>query len=308
MEEIDGILVFVYEVTALVRAQKDQAAVNEELAATNEEAAAANEELNTTNEELIKTQEELQRQTGELAAVNEELVSINEEIAAINEELTVTNEELSMTKENLQRSEKLFKSIAVNIPKSLIIVIDREHRYVTVEGEIMEKMGYSNKNYVGKHPTEVSPADRYEINKPLFERVLSGEHFSIERKADNGDYFRVYFVPLKNAAGEVERGLIIALDITDIKDAEEKSAKLAAIVATSDDAIISKTLDSVITSWNDSAERVFGFTAEEMIGETIYKLIPEDRWREEPEILKQVGEGKRVDHFETKKEKPKMAA
>jgi len=95
--------------------------------------------------------------------------------------------------------------------------------------------------------------------------------------------------------------LIIALDITMIKQAEEKSAKLAAIIESSDDAIIGKTLDSVITSWNDSAERIFGYTADEIIGQTVYTLIPSDRYEEEPRILAQLKNGQRVEHFETKR-------
>ncbi|HZX58326.1 MAG TPA: PAS domain S-box protein, partial [Mucilaginibacter sp.] len=85
------------------------------------------------------------------------------------------------------------------------------------------------------------------------------------------------------------------------KQAEEKSAKLAAIVESSDDAIISKTLESVITSWNDSAERMFGYSADEIIGQTIYKLIPIDRQHEEPKILARLKSGERVEHFETKR-------
>jgi PAS domain S-box-containing protein len=91
------------------------------------------------------------------------------------------------------------------------------------------------------------------------------------------------------------------IDITDIKQAEEKSAKLAAIIESSDDAIIGKTLESVITSWNASAERMFGYTPEEIIGETIYKLIPADRQDEEPRILARLKTGERVEHFETKR-------
>jgi len=90
-------------------------------------------------------------------------------------------------------------------------------------------------------------------------------------------------------------------DIGQRRIAEEKSAKLAAIIESSDDAIISKTLDSVITSWNDSAQRIFGYTADEIIGQTIYKLIPPDRVEEEPQILARLKTGERVDHFETKR-------
>ncbi|MFD2145010.1 PAS domain S-box protein [Mucilaginibacter antarcticus] len=88
------------------------------------------------------------------------------------------------------------------------------------------------------------------------------------------------------------------LDITELKQVEEKSARLAAIITSSSDAIIGKTLDSVISSWNDSAERMFGYTAYEMIGETIYKLLPSDRQDEEPMIISRIKNGERVDHFE----------
>ncbi|MDB5147035.1 MAG: yycG 6 [Mucilaginibacter sp.] len=90
-------------------------------------------------------------------------------------------------------------------------------------------------------------------------------------------------------------------DITEKRMVDEKSARLGAIIDSSDDAIISKTLDSVITSWNDSAQRMFGYTADEIIGETIYKLIPADRQEEEPQILSRLKSGDRVEHFETQR-------
>ena len=236
----------------------------------------------------------------ELAAINEELASTNEEYLAANEELATTNEELLETQDNLRRSEKLFRSIALNIPGSLLIVIDRHHRYVAIEGDIMDKMGFDRRDYEGKHPAEISP-ERYEAARPLYERVLAGEMFSVERKSETGEYYLVHFVPLKDEDGTVESGLIITLDVTEMKQAEEKSAKLAAIVETSDDAIVSKTLESIITSWNSSAERMFGYTAEEMIGQSIYRIIPEDRHDEEPRILALLRTGERVDHFETRR-------
>jgi len=253
---------------------------------TGMEMAALNEELAAANEELI--------------SMNEEVAATNEELAAANEELAATNEELIETQAGLQRSEKLFRSIALNIPKSLIIVIDKYHRYVTIEGDIMEKLGYDRTNYEGKHLADIS-RERYEASRPLYERVMTGERFSIEEKTESGEYYMVHFVPLKNEQGDVDTAMIITLDITDIKHAEERSAKLAAIVESSDDAIISKTLESVITSWNAAAERIFGYTESEMIGETIYKLIPPDRQDEEPLILARLKKGERVEHFETKR-------
>lgn len=164
----------------------------------------------------------------------------------------------------------------------------------------MEKMGYDRKNYEGKHPGEIS-AERYEASRHLYERVMAGEKFSIERKAETGENYLVHFVPLLNEDGVADSALIIALDISEIKKADEKSAKLSAIVESTDDAIISKTFESVVTSWNRSAERMFGYSADEMIGQTIYKIIPEQRHAEEPEILARLKDGQRVEHFETKR-------
>jgi len=77
------------------------------------------------------------------------------------------------------------------------------------------------------------------------------------------------------------------------------TGRLAAIVESSDDAIISKNLDGVISSWNKSAERLFGYTAEEAIGQSIMLIIPADRRKEEESILDRIRHGQRVDHFET---------
>jgi len=79
----------------------------------------------------------------------------------------------------------------------------------------------------------------------------------------------------------------------------DPKAWLAAIIDSSDDAIVSKTLKGIVTTWNKGAERIFGFTADEMVGKPILKIIPDDRQGEEVEILRRIHLGERVDHFET---------
>ena len=75
--------------------------------------------------------------------------------------------------------------------------------------------------------------------------------------------------------------------------------RLAAIVESSDDAIVSKDLNGIVLSWNQAAERMFGYTAEEMIGSSIRRIIPKDRHPEEDTVLREIRAGRRVEHFET---------
>src|SRR5262249_19308996 len=76
---------------------------------------------------------------------------------------------------------------------------------------------------------------------------------------------------------------------------------LAAIVQNADDAIVSKDLNSIVTSWNPAAVRIFGYTADEMIGQSIMRILPPELADEEHEIVKRIGRGERIDHFETKR-------
>src|SRR5580698_9096643 len=92
-------------------------------------------------------------------------------------------------------------------------------------------------------------------------------------------------------------------DITERKQAERTTSLLAAIVDSSDDAIISKKLDGTITSWNQSAEQLFGYKAEEAVGQHITLIVPSERRSEEEDILRRLARGERVDHFETERKR-----
>lgn len=104
--------------------------------------------------------------------------------------------------------------------------------------------------------------------------------------------------PIREADRQVGAVLVFR-DVSERKRAEEDRARLAAIVESSDDAIIGKTLDGIIRSWNFGAERVFGHTAAEAIGQPITLIIPPDRFAEEKEILARIRLGERIEHFET---------
>ncbi len=91
----------------------------------------------------------------------------------------------------------------------------------------------------------------------------------------------------------------LQMDLDQREIREEAARKLAAIVTSSNDAIISKNLNSIVTSWNKSAERIFGYTAEEMIGKPITLLIPENHIDEEPKILDRIRRGESINHYQT---------
>jgi PAS domain S-box-containing protein len=100
-------------------------------------------------------------------------------------------------------------------------------------------------------------------------------------------------------AGAISGAVGVARPVSDRQRADRAQRRLAAIVESSDDAIVSKDLDGIVTSWNHAAERIFGFPAAEMIGRSIRTIIPADRQREEDEVLARLRRGEKVDHFET---------
>src|SRR5207237_4840414 len=87
--------------------------------------------------------------------------------------------------------------------------------------------------------------------------------------------------------------------LTEGEQAAETNAGLAAMIASSDDAIASKNLEGIITSWNPGAERLFGYSAQEALGKPMAMLIPPERSSEEPAILARIARGESTDHFET---------
>ena len=130
-------------------------------------------------------------------------------------------------------------------------------------------------------------------------RAVRGQEIIAERPDGTRAWVEPFPTPFFDESGNVAGGINMLVDITARKQASAAEALLAAIVQSSDDAIISKSLDGIITSWNDSAQRLFGYTAAEAIGQSISLLFPPDRLDEEPKIIERLKRGERVDHFET---------
>jgi PAS domain S-box-containing protein len=144
------------------------------------------------------------------------------------------------------------------------------------------------------------PLDQCPMARTLKEGIaIEGEEIIVKRPDGTCRSVLPYPVPNFNDLGELTGATNTLIDITDHKNDEEKQAMLAAIIESSEDAIISKTLRGVITSWNHAAEKLFGYTEQEAIGEHITMLIPPDLQAEEQVIIEKVSNSQRVEHFET---------
>ncbi|MBV9112177.1 MAG: PAS domain S-box protein [Hyphomicrobiales bacterium] len=130
-------------------------------------------------------------------------------------------------------------------------------------------------------------------------RPVRGEEAILERPDGRRIPFAPFPTPLRDSSGRITGAINLLMDVTAHRHADIEKARLAAIVESSDDAIVSKTLTGEVKTWNSGAARIFGYSAEEMIGQHISKIIPPELLQEEDVILARLSRGERIDHYET---------
>ena len=202
--------------------------------------------------------------------------------------------------EALRASEARFRTL-VDHATDAFYLSDDQSRIIDVNQAACQMLGYSREELIGKHPREFDVGLDEASIAQVTQRVLAGQTVTFETRHRRRDG-TVFPVEIRGRGFEQQgRHLLLALvrDISERQQAEERKAKLAAIVESSDDAIISKDLDGIIATWNTGAQRIFGYTAQEVIGQSITILVPPDRVDEARGILERIRSGERVDHFET---------
>jgi PAS domain S-box-containing protein len=130
-------------------------------------------------------------------------------------------------------------------------------------------------------------------------RQIRGAEAAAERPDGTRVPFLAFPTPIFDAERNLVGGINMLLDIADRKEADRAGQILAALVESSQDAIVSKDLNGIIQTWNRGAELLFGYAAEEVVGKPVSILIPDDHADEEPEILRRVSSGERVETYET---------
>jgi PAS domain S-box-containing protein len=181
---------------------------------------------------------------------------------------------------------------------------DLEFRITNWSPAAERMFGYTATEILGQSVFLLIPDDKYSEKKELMQEVLSDGQISqyrTVRLTRSGKKIPVSltFSPIKDQDGKIIGISQIAHDISFEHQAEEKQAMLAAIIESSEDAIISKTLDGIITTWNKGAEHVFGYREEEAVGQPITILLPADRLSEEEAIIASLRGGEKVDHIQT---------
>ena len=164
--------------------------------------------------------------------------------------------------------------------------------------------GYTAPEVIGRSIRVIIPADRQVEEDHVLATIRAGDavsHFETVRQRKDGSLLPISLTvsPIRDQSGAVVGASKIARDISAHRRAFLAIERLAAVVSSSDDAIVTKDLDGIITSWNPAAERMFGYPASEAIGRSIRMLIPDERQREEDAVLADLRAGRSVDHYET---------
>ncbi|HJQ96959.1 MAG TPA: PAS domain S-box protein [Candidatus Polarisedimenticolaceae bacterium] len=197
-----------------------------------------------------------------------------------------------------------------------VIATDTDGRVVSLNGVAEKLTGWRSDEASGLFVDDVfkivSERTRLPVENPVGRVLREGAIVGLANHtvliAKDGTEWAIddSAAPIRNEAGQVTGCVLIFRDVTDRRKLEKENMErlaasrlLASIVESSTDAIVSKTLDGTIRSWNQGAELLFGHTREEAIGRPITLIIPTDRLQEEQEIVRRIGAGERVEHFET---------
>ena len=180
----------------------------------------------------------------------------------------------------------------------------------TLEGQplfvnpaLCSMLGFSEKEMRNKHCVDFSPPEDAEKDWALFQQLRAGSinQYQLEKRYSRSDGSLFWGRLSLSLLNSRPSPLVIAMveDVTAKKAAEEIQSRQAAIVESSDDAIVSKTLEGIILSWNPGAQQIYGYTASEVVGKPISIIVPSELLDEQKNIHLRLKAGERIEHYET---------
>ncbi|HUQ05101.1 MAG TPA: chemotaxis protein CheB [Kofleriaceae bacterium] len=261
----------------------------ETLQATIEELETSNEEMQATNEELVASNEELQSTNEELHSVNEELYTVNAEYQQKIQELKELNTDMAHLLEGTDVGTVFLDSdLRIRRFTSQIAGVFRFQKYDVgreirdfshniVRPALMDEI-----EQVRRKGNLIEDEVRDRDGKPFFLRILP---YRVKHQ-DNG-----------REQSEIAGVVLTLTDTSALDRARSRLRQLAAIIQSSDDAIVGANLDGTITAWNRGAEQTFGYSAEEIVGQSIGTLMASDAAAGLAELLARIERGERIEHL-----------
>ncbi len=270
---------------------QDLLSTRERLRGVSEELEAANEELQSSNEEYLSVNEELQSANEELETSKEELQSLNEELQTINAELNNRNDSLVRSNSDLAN---LFDSTAI-----ATLFLDRNMRIRRFTPRLLDifsvREGDEGRPISDIVTSLTRDGLRQDVQKVL--QTLVPREREVAVVADGASYL-MQVRPYRDLNNVIDGVVITFVDISERKKHEQARSRLAAIVESSQDAIIAHSLDGKVTSWNDGARRLFGASASEAVGQPMPALVRDALPGDWQTMLGKLQSGEQLPSFE----------
>ena len=173
-----------------------------------------------------------------------------------------------IAEQEVEKREKLYRTLAKNIPATAVLLFDHDLRYTLADGEQLRNHKFSQEMFENKTIWEVFPPDIADEWSEYYKRALQGEHIGFERTDDDG-WFQIDILPVKDENDEIFAGMVMWQDITErkraVEDLQESEARYRNLFENANDIIYVHDLEGNYISMNHAAERVFGYTRDEAL-------------------------------------------
>jgi PAS domain S-box-containing protein len=215
----------------------------------------------------------------------------------------ITGPKVTSIQSRDERSSALLEAL-IDSSEDAIVSKDMNGIITTWNPAAERTFGYTAAEIIGLPILTIIPPELRDEEAVIMRRLRAGErieHFETVRLRKNGEriHLSLTLSPIKDRSGRVIGASKFARNISERRHTDELRSRLAAIVESSEDAILSKDLTGIINSWNVGAERLFGYSAVEIVGQSILRLIPADLHHEESTILRKIAAGEKIEHYET---------
>lgn len=197
----------------------------------------------------------------------------------------------------LAKREKLYRTLARSIPKTAVLLFDRDHRYTLAEGELLAKHNWNTEMFENRTLEEIFPREIVDEWSGYYDRALAGEDIAFETE-ENGDHFQINMRPVLDEKGEIFAGMVMWKDISVRRKAEiavaESEARLRELFENANDIIYVHDLEGNYISINTAGERIFGYSTEEALALNMSEVVAPEHLNRVRKYLRDKIEGKKT--------------